>query len=111
MGISLATLFPDATPSVILGALSGSAIYVLTSEPLSLWKQAIFATISFLAGLVAASSMTMLISGFVNELTRYLHPPIFVDIDPFFGSAAASALAITVLLHFIKKWRGKNDTN
>ena len=109
IGVSLATMFPDATPSVILGALAGTAIYILTSEPLSIWKQAIFATISFFAGLIAASSMTMLISGFINELTRRLHPPMFVDIDPFFGSAAASALTISILLHFIKKWRGKND--
>ncbi|MDU4231987.1 MAG: putative holin [Klebsiella grimontii] len=33
VGVTLATLFPEATPGVMLFSLGGAALYVLTSEP------------------------------------------------------------------------------
>jgi len=50
VGVTFATLFPEATPAVMLGSLAGTALYVLTSDPHQLWKQAIFALISFISG-------------------------------------------------------------
>ncbi len=32
VGVTFATLFPEATPAVMLGSLAGTALYVLTSE-------------------------------------------------------------------------------
>lgn len=48
VGITFATMFPEATPGVMLCALAGAAMYVLTSEPHQLWKQMLFAVISFM---------------------------------------------------------------
>ena len=50
VGVTLATLFPEATPGVMRFSLGGAALYVLTSEPHQIWKQAVFASMSFLGG-------------------------------------------------------------
>lgn len=110
-GIMIAYMFPDASPSVFMGALAGTALYVVTSEPHPIIKQIILSAFSFIAGLLSASAITLFLTGVINEITRKLHPPIFINVDPFFGSAIASGLAVTVFLHFLKKWRKDDDDN
>lgn len=46
-GVTLAALFPEATPAVVMCSLAGTALYVLSSRPHRLWRQVLFALVSF----------------------------------------------------------------
>lgn len=52
-GVTFAALFPEATPAVMICALAGAALYVLSSGQHRFWKQVIFALISFVGGCIA----------------------------------------------------------
>ncbi|MEH0017423.1 putative holin, partial [Citrobacter portucalensis] len=66
VGITFATMFPEATPGVMLCALAGAAMYVLTSEPHQLWKQMLFAVISFMGGVFFSVPMAKILAGVIN---------------------------------------------
>ncbi|MCU6338906.1 phage holin family protein [Enterobacter quasiroggenkampii] len=55
-GITFATLFPEATPAVMVCSLAGAALYILSSEDHKIWKQILFALISFIGGIYCAGT-------------------------------------------------------
>ena len=103
MGVTLATMFPGTSPGILIGALAGTSIYVLTSEPYTIWKQVIFSVISFIVGVWMADPVSHILDGMVNTVTRNLHPPVTVQISPSIAAMVASAVAIAVLLRILKR--------
>ncbi|MBA8561933.1 hypothetical protein HVV49_14245 [Citrobacter freundii] len=79
VGITFATMFLDETPGVILCALAGAVMYVLTSEPHQLWEQILFAAISFMGGVspdIFCSGQTIKIPFFINEFHENALTPL-----------------------------------
>ena len=103
MGITLSTIFPGTSPGILVGALAGTALYVLTAEPYALWKQVMFSVISFIVGVWMAGPVTSILDGLVNTVTGNLHPPIVVQVSPSVGAVVSAAIAIAVLLRILKR--------
>ena len=103
MGITLSAMFPGTSPGILLGALAGTAIYVLTSEPYALWKQIVFSFISFVTGVWMADPVTHVLDGLINNFTGNLHPPVIVQISPSIGAVVAAAIAIAILLRILRR--------
>ncbi|MBM2883186.1 hypothetical protein JFK97_02175 [Chromobacterium phragmitis] len=84
-------MLPGIDAAVVLGAFAGAAVFVLSSDSLSLAKKAGFFIVSFVAGLVAAA-------GVASLLARWLP----IDASPGVGALLAAALAVKVLLWLIR---------
>lgn len=52
-GVTFAALFPEATPAVMICALAGAALYVLSSGQHRFWKQVISHSFRLLAVCIA----------------------------------------------------------
>ena len=105
LGITFASMFPEATPSVMLGALAGSAMYVLTSEPHQLWKQMLFAVISFMGGVFFSVPMAKILAGVINAALGLLQPPVIIEVSPNVGALVAASISVAVLLRIVAKSR------
>lgn len=103
MGVTIAALFPEATPGVMLFSLMGAALYVLTSEPHQLWKQAIFAVISFLGGVAFSIPMAKIMAGIINSALSIMKPPVVIEVSPDIGALVASSIAVGILLRILAK--------
>lgn len=105
MGVTIGTLFPGVTPPILMGAIMGTAIYVMTPSIFPLWKQFIFAIISFVTGIIVAQPTTDIIDGLINYGLSHLNlnPPLIIKINPFIGALVAALIAITILLRIMKK--------
>lgn len=116
-GITFATLFPEATPAVMVCSLAGAALYILSSEDHKIWKQIIFALISFIGGVYCAGTASEIIAALINAGLNQLSPPVSIKVSPAIGALAASTVSVTVLLRVLKRSRtgnlpglkGKND--
>ncbi|MEG7487723.1 putative holin [Enterobacter hormaechei] len=102
-GITFATMFPEATPAVMLCSLAGAALYVLSSEDHKLWKQILFALISFIGGVYCAGTASEIIAALINAALSHLSPPVAVKVSPAIGALAASTVSVTVLLRVLKR--------
>ncbi len=102
-GITFATMFPEATPAVMLCSLAGAALYVLNSEDHKLWKQILFALISFIGGVYCAGTASEIIAALINAALSHLSPPVAVKVSPAIGALAASTVSVTVLLRVLKR--------
>lgn len=102
-GVTFATMFPEATPAVMLCALTGAAMYVLTAEEHQLWKQIIFAFISFVGGVFFAGTASEIIAGLLNAALGVLTPPVHVKVSPAIGALVASTISVVVLLRILSK--------
>ncbi|OIZ39953.1 putative holin [Citrobacter freundii] len=105
VGITFATMFPEATPGVMLCALAGAAMYVLTSEPHQLWKQMLFAVISFMGGVFFSVPMAKIIAGVINTALGLLQPPVSIEVSPNDGALVAASVSVAVLLRVVAKSR------
>jgi hypothetical protein len=85
------SMLPGIDAAVVLGAFAGAAVFVLSSDSLSLVKRAVFFVASFIAGLVAAA-------GVASLLARWLP----IEASPGVGALLAAALAVKVLLWLIR---------
>ncbi|MGK0735901.1 putative holin [Yokenella regensburgei] len=103
VGVTLATMFPEATPGVMLFSLGGAALYVLTSEPHQIWKQAIFAIISFLGGVSFAVPMATIMAGVINSALSLLTPPVTIEVSPNIGALVAASISVAILLRILSK--------
>lgn len=104
-GVTFATLFPEATPAVMICALAGATLYVLSSENHQLWKQVVYACISFIGGVYCADPASEIISGLLNVILNRLQPPVYVAVSPAVGALVASAITVTILLRILAKSR------
>ena len=107
-GITFATLFPEATPAVMVCSLAGAALYILSSEDHKIWKQIIFALISFIGGIYCAGTASEIIAAFINAGLNQLSPPVSIKVSPAIGALAASTVSVTVLLRVLKRSRTGN---
>ncbi|QIY78333.1 putative holin [Chromobacterium violaceum] len=88
-GLALA---PGIDAAVVLGAFAGAAVFVLSSDSLSLAKKAGFFLVSFIAGCLAAVSVA-------GAVAHWLA----VAISPGVCSMLAAALAVKLLQWLIRK--------
>ncbi|WP_434629423.1 putative holin [Chromobacterium sp. CV08] len=88
-GLALA---PGIDAAIVLGAFAGAAVFVLSSDSLSLGKKAGFFLVSFFAGCLAAVSVA-------GVLTRWL----IVEISPGVCAMLAAAIAVKLLQWLIRK--------
>lgn len=87
-------------------ALAGAALYVLTADPHQLWKQIVFALISFVCGVYCADFASDIIAALINSALSHLAPPVQIKITPAIGALVASTISFTVLLRVLV--RSKN---
>lgn len=102
-GVTFSTLFPEATPAVMICALAGAALYVLSAADHKVWKQAFFALISFVGGVYAAGTASEIIAAIINAGLSHLTPPVQIKVTPAIGALAASTVSVTVLLRVLKR--------
>ncbi|AMA03806.1 exported phage-related protein [Enterobacter asburiae] len=107
-GVTFATLFPEATPAVMVCSLAGAALYILSSEDHKIWKQIIFALISFIGGVYCAGTASEIIAALINAGLNQLSPPVSIKVSPAIGALAASTVSVTVLLRVLKRSRTGN---
>lgn len=103
VGITFASMFPEATPAVMLCALAGASMYVLTSEPHPLWKQILFALISFMGGVFFSEPMAKIMAGVINTALGLLRPPVSIEVSPNVGALVAASISITILLRILSR--------
>ncbi|HAV1976479.1 TPA: hypothetical protein JG987_003915 [Enterobacter hormaechei subsp. steigerwaltii] len=102
VGVTFATLFPE-TSAVMLGSLAGTALYVLTSDPHQLWKQAIFALISFISGVFFSVPMAKIMAGIINTPLSLMKPPASIEVSPAVGAIVTASISVAVLLRILRK--------
>lgn len=103
VGVTFASMFPEATPGVMLCALAGAAMYVLTSEPYQLWKQFLFAVISFMGGVFFSVPMAKILAGIINTALSIMQPPVVIEVSPNIGALVAASISVAVLLRILAK--------
>ena len=99
---SLSMIYPNTENGVILGALCGSILLVISEQYISPFRRIVLFFISFAIGLLLA------------EMTQYLLIPIFptniqTKIPPGLGALVASAISVKLLLWLIKKFDDPTD--
>ncbi|ELI8917592.1 putative holin [Enterobacter ludwigii] len=107
-GITFATLFPEATPAVMVCSLAGAALYILSSEDHKIWKQILFALISFIGGIYCAGTASEIIAALINASLNQLSPPVTIKVSPAIGALAASTVSVTILLRILARSKTGN---
>ncbi|RTN72005.1 putative holin [Enterobacter hormaechei] len=107
-GITFATLFPEATPAVMVCSLAGAALYILSSEDHKIWKQILFALISFIGGIYCADTASEIIAALINAGLNQLSPPVTIKVSPAIGALAASTVSVTILLRILARSKTGN---
>ncbi|EPK3182652.1 putative holin [Enterobacter kobei] len=107
-GVTFATLFPEATPAVMVCSLAGAALYILSSEDYKIWKQILFALISFIGGIYCAGTASEIIAALINAGLNQLSPPVTIKVSPAIGALAASTVSVTILLRILARSKSGN---
>ncbi|MCK7380279.1 hypothetical protein DD600_22460 [Enterobacter cloacae] len=107
-GITFATIFPEATPAVMVCSLAGAALYILSSEDHKIWKQILFALISFIGGIYCAGTASEIIAALINAGLNQLSPPVTIKVSPAIGALAASTVSVTILLRILARSKTGN---
>ncbi|CNK80780.1 putative exported phage-related protein [Yersinia enterocolitica] len=104
-------MFPEATPAVVVCSLAGAALYVLSSRPHRLWRQVLFALISFIGGVCCADTASEIIAALINAGLNQLSPPVTIRVTPAIGALVASTVCVSVLLRVMSKYHLNSDSN
>ena len=80
-------------------------MYVLTSEPHQLWKQMLFAVISFMGGVFFSVPMAKILAGVINAGLGVLQPPVSIEVSPNVGALVSASISVAVLLRIVAKSR------
>lgn len=96
--VALLTLFPGVDAGVILGAFSGSIVFVLASDDLSATKKVGFLIPAFGSGILGAPVTAGLLSAII---------PGAVAVSPGVGALVSAALAIKSLLWLLDRNLGE----
>ncbi|PNM18854.1 putative holin [Yersinia enterocolitica] len=110
-GVTFAAMFPEATPAVVVCSLAGAALYVLSSRPHRLWRQVLFALISFIGGVYCADMASEIIAALINAGLDQLSPPVTIRVTPAIGALVASTVCVSVLLRVMSKYHLNSDSN
>ncbi|EFB5187769.1 hypothetical protein NZZ21_004612 [Escherichia albertii] len=109
-GVTLSTLFPEATPAVVICSLAGTALYVLSSRPHRVWRQILFALISFIGGIHSAETVSEIIAAVINAWLVKIAPGASVHVTPGIGALVASTICVSVLLRVMAKYQDGRQT-
>jgi hypothetical protein len=90
-GVSVAGLFPGIDPGVLIAAIGGGLIFVLTDNDYSPLKKWLLLLPSVIAGIVASP----FIAALLTELT-----PVAVTAKRPIGALISSAIAVKILMKF-----------
>lgn len=93
---SIATLFPALQAPVVLGALCGALLLVISQKEIGLFLRLAFFCVAFVVGLLTADLFTALIAG-------YLPLHLTEKVSPGFGALLSSALTVKILLWVIRQ--------
>lgn len=96
--VALLAMFPGVDASVILGAFSGSIVFVLASDELTAVKKIGFLVPSFGAGLLAAPMTAAVLSAVL---------PGAVTVSPGVGALLAATLVVKTLLWLLDRNLGE----
>ncbi|OCG35540.1 MULTISPECIES: putative holin [Gilliamella] len=99
---SISMIYPNIENGIILGALCGSILLVISEEHISVLRRTILFFISFVLGILLA------------EITLYLLIPLFpsniqTKVPLGLGALVASAVSVKLLLWLIKKFDDPSD--
>ncbi|MCO6549566.1 hypothetical protein GQ597_03985 [Gilliamella sp. Pra-s65] len=99
---SISMIYPNIENGIILGALCGSILLVISEEHISVLRRIILFFISFAIGMLLA------------EITLYLLIPFFpsniqTKVPLGLGALVASAVSVKLLLWLIKKFDDPSD--
>ncbi|MCL1075995.1 putative holin [Shewanella dokdonensis] len=104
----LLTLLPGVDPGVVIGAFTGSLLFIISDDSSGHWRKAGLFIISFLGGLLCAQWAANLLS---------LALPSTIAVNPAMASIIAAASVVRLLqkltsepdtlLDFIRSFRGK----
>ncbi|MFQ6242858.1 putative holin [Yersinia enterocolitica] len=111
VGVTFASLFPEATPAVVICSLAGAALYVLSSRPHRLWRQVLFALISFIGGIYCADTASEIIAALINVGLNQLSTPVTIRVTPAIGALVASTVCVSVLLRVMSRYHLNPDSN
>ncbi|WP_416045246.1 putative holin [Edwardsiella ictaluri] len=87
---SIATLFPSLQAPVLLGALCGALLLVISQKEIGLPLRIAFFCVAFITGLLTADLFAALVAG-------YLPQHLTEKVSPGFGALLSSALTVKVL--------------
>ncbi|HDL7801198.1 TPA: hypothetical protein PXP53_004235 [Yersinia enterocolitica] len=110
-GVTFAAMFPEATPAVVVCSLAGAALYVLSSRSHRLWRQVLFALISFIGGIYCADTASEIIAALINAGLNQLSPPVTIRVTPAIGALVASTICVSVLLRVMSKYHINSNSN
>ncbi|HDL6962249.1 TPA: hypothetical protein PXM28_001491 [Yersinia enterocolitica] len=108
-GVVFAALFPDASPAVIMCALAGATLYILSTDNHKLWKQMVYALISFIGGVNFAGTASDIIAAMINANLSKLDPPVTITVSPAIGALVASVICVTALLHLLSRAKKSDE--
>lgn len=105
--IGVLSLFPGVPAESVLGAFAGAAVFILSSQELTLVRKALFFCVSFVSGILAASTASGLMASAL---------PKAVSVSPGVGAMVSAAVIVRLLQWMIrrandpdgalKEWRG-----
>jgi hypothetical protein len=91
---AIMSLIPGVDASQVLGAFSGSVVFVLASDDLAAWRKVAYFMLSFIGGLLAAGFASATVSFFL---------PAQIAVSHGVGALLASALVVKLLLWLISR--------
>ncbi|OCG78802.1 hypothetical protein A9G42_01975 [Gilliamella sp. Nev6-6] len=99
---SISMIYPNIENGIILGALCGSILLVISEEHISVLRRTLLFFISFALGIL------------LDEITLYLLIPLFpsniqTKVPLGLGALVASAVSVKLLLWLIKKFDDPSD--
>ncbi len=98
--VTFAGFWANTEAGVILGALAGALIYVLTSHNLSILERCLYGVAAFISGILGAATATRVI----NKVLGNFVPGIDgAGIPESLGAMVSAASAITIVLALKKR--------
>lgn len=94
LALAIISMLPGVDASVVLGAFSGSIVFVLSSDELGTVKKIGFLVASFLAGVLTAPMAAALLSALL---------PGSISVSPGVGALLSATIAVKTLLWLLER--------
>ena len=98
--VTFAGFWANTEAGVILGALAGALIYVLTSHNLSILERCLYGIAAFISGILGAATATRVINKFIGNFVPGIDG---AGIPESLGAMVSAASAITIVLALKKR--------
>lgn len=98
--VTFAGFWANTEAGVILGALAGALIYVLTSHNLSILERCLYGIAAFISGILGAATATRVINKVIGNLIPGIEG---AGIPESLGAMVSAASAITIVLALKKR--------